>query len=267
MKKGTLISIGIALACAAGAGWMMKNINSKPKEIRVETQSHTTEVLVARSNISLGQIAADSSFRWQAWPEDSVPPGAVTRMAGADAGGAMKQFVGSVARTPILSGEPITRAKLANPKDGGVLAAVLPEGKRAISVTIRDEHLAAGKLILPNDHVDVVLVRRQRGRNGQEEQVSETVFRDVRVLAIGQRIEVKENQKSADGNTATLELGADEAEEMVLARARGEITLVLRSIADINRKEGDVPAKRDNKASNSVKVLRYGFKARSYGVN
>ncbi|MBS0242367.1 MAG: Flp pilus assembly protein CpaB [Proteobacteria bacterium] len=267
MKKGQLIGIAIAGACAIGAFVLAKNIVSKPKEIRVETQSHTTEVLVARSNISLGQITTDQSFRWQAWPDDGVPPGAVSRQSGADAGGALRQFVGSVARTPILMGEPITRAKLANPKDGGVLAAILPEGKRAISVGIRDEFLAAGKLILPNDRVDVILVRRQRGRGGQEEQVSETVFRDIRVLAIGQRIEVKDGQKSADGNTATLELDTDQAEEMVLARSRGEITLALRSIADINKKDADVPAKRDNKASNSVKVLRYGYKSRAYGVN
>jgi len=133
---------------------------------------------------------------------------------------------------------------------------------------IRDEHLAAGKLILPNDRVDVILIRRSRGRNGQEETSSETVFRDIRVLAIGQRIEIKEGQKNAEGNTATLELSADEAEELVLARSKGELTLALRSIADFNKKEPEGSAKsKEVKASNTVKVLRYGVKSRSYGVN
>jgi pilus assembly protein CpaB len=155
-----------------------------------------------------------------------------------------------------------------NAKEGGVLAAILPEGKRAVSVMIRDEHLAAGKLILPNDRVDVILIRKQRGRNGQEDSSSETIFRDIRVLAIGQRIEIKEGQKTAEGNTATLELDPTEAEELVLARAKGEITLALRSIADFNKKQSDEDSKsKTNKASSTVKVLRYGVKSRSYGVN
>lgn len=267
MKRAQLIGIAIAGVCGLGAFFLAKNIVSKPREIKVETQSHTTEVLVARANISLGQITAESAFRWQAWPQDAVPQGSVTRSAGGSAA-AMKPFIGSIARTPILAGEPITKGKLVNAKDGGVLAAILPEGKRAVSVMIRDEHLAAGKLILPNDRVDVILIRRQRGRGGQEEQSSETVFRDIRVLAIGQRIEIKEGQKNADGNTATLELTPEEAEELVLSRAKGEVTLSLRSIADFNKKEDLTSTKsKDAKASSNVKVIRYGGKTQSYRVN
>lgn len=267
MKRAQMIGIAIAGVCGLGAFFLAKNIVTKPREVKVETHTNTMEVLVARANISLGQITTESSFRWQAWPDDAVPPGAVSRGAGSTSNGS-KQFVGSIARTPILTGEPITKAKLVNAKDGGVLAAILPAGKRAISVMIRDEHLAAGKLILPNDRVDVILIRKQRSRSGQEESVSETVFRDIRVLAIGQRIEIKEGQKNAEGNTATLELSSDEAEDLVLARARGELTLALRSIADANKKDADPSTKsKDAKASSSVKVLRYGVKSRSYGVN
>lgn len=267
MKRAQLIGIAIAGACGLVAFFLAKNLVSKPKEIKVETHANTTEVLVARAAISLGQITTESSFRWQSWPQDAVPPGSVTRSAGGSTN-AMRPFVGAIARTPILTGEPITKTKLVSAKEGGVLAAILPEGMRAVSVMIRDEHLAAGKLILPNDRVDVILIRKQRNKGGQEETSSETIFRDIRVLAIGQRIEIKEGQKNADGNTATLELSPEEAEELVLARSKGEITLALRSIADFNKKEGDSPAKaKDAKASSTVKVLRYGVKSRSYGVN
>ena len=268
MKRAQLIGIAIAGVCGLVAFVLAKNIVSKPKEITVPVQTNTAEVLVARAAISLGQITTESSFRWQAWPQDAVPPGAVTRTAGGSSN-AMRSFVGSIARTPILSGEPITKVKLVSAKEGGVLAAILPEGKRAVSVMIRDEHLAAGKLILPNDRVDVILIRRQRGRSGQEETSSETIFRDVRVLAIGQRIEIKEGAKNADGNTATLELNPEDAEELVLARAKGEITLSLRSIADFNKSEPDNPnpKTKEVKAPTTVKVLRYGVKSRSYGVN
>jgi len=265
MKRAQLLGIAIAGVCGLGAFFLAKNIVSKPREIRVETRANSTEVLVARASISLGEITTDSSFRWQAWPQDAVPPSAVSREAGGSSS-AMRPFVGAIARTPILAGEPITKAKLVSAKEGGVLAAILPEGKRAVSVGIRDEYLAAGKLILPNDRVDVLLVRKQRTRSGAEETTSETLLRDIRVLAIGQRIEIKEGQKNAEGNTATLEITPLQAEELVLARSKGEVTLSLRSIADYNKGASEEATKKETTSTN-VKVLRYGVKSRSYGVN
>jgi len=43
----------------------------------------------------------------------------------------------------------------------------------------------------------------------------------------------------------------------------GEISLALRSIADMGTKDAPVQDKR----SNSIRVLRYGVKSRAYGVN
>ena len=90
---------------------------------------------------------------------------------------------------------------------GGVLAAILPQGMRAISTKIRAE-TAAGSLILPNDHVDVILIRRLHDRGGQDDTVVDTLFRNVRVIAIGQQIEIKEGKKICgqfgdDGNLGT----------------------------------------------------------------
>ena len=120
--------------------------------------------------------------------------------------------------------------------DGGVLAAILPAGMRAISTRIKEE-TAAGRLILPNDRVDVILTQRRRGRAGSEDSVSDTLFRNIRVLAIGQLIEAKEGKKLAEGNTATLELTPAQAEELSAANAKGEISLSLRSIADMQKRD------------------------------
>jgi pilus assembly protein CpaB len=113
--------------------------------------------------------------------------------------------------------------------------------------------------------VDVILTRRRRGRSGGggEEFVSDTLFRNIRVLAIGQLIEAREGKKLAEGNTATLELTPRQAELLALANSMGEISLALRSIADMGTKDQPVQDKR----SNSIRVLRYGVKSRAYGVN
>ncbi len=88
--------------------------------------------------------------------------------------------------------------------------------------------------------------------------MSEAVLRNVRVLAIGRLIEAKEGKKLADGNTATLELTPVQAEQLAGANARGEISLVLRSIADI--KAGD------ENISTQVRIMRYGARSRVNGV-
>jgi pilus assembly protein CpaB len=266
MKRAQLIGVAIALAAGGAAAFMMKGVVNKPQKVIVQETVNATEVLVARADIGLGTVANEGQFRWQNWPKDAVSPSFITKAAGA---GIMRDLSGSVARAPILAGEPITANKLIKPGQGGVLAAILPAGMRAISTKIKDE-TAVGKLILPNDHVDVILSRRFRNqKTGAEEHVSDTLFRNVRVLAIGQQIEAKEGKKNAEGSTATLELTDKQAEVLALANSMGEIALALRSVADMVTdgpvQSGDI--KRRNSNSSSIRVLRYGQKSRAYGVN
>ena len=89
------------------------------------------------------------------------------------------------------------------------MAAILPSGMRAISTQISPE-TGAGGFILPNDHVDVILTRRDTRRRQRpaaaKSHSSETVLTNVRVLAIDQTVEEKNGQKVVVGKTATLEL-------------------------------------------------------------
>jgi len=267
MKRAQVIGFSIAGAAGLLAFVLMRSMVGGPSEpTRVAVPVNSTEVLVARSDVSLGQITKKSSFRWQTWPADAVTPAFITKSSGAKA---LKDVEGAIARAPILRGEPVTRQKLIKAGQGGVLAAILPGGMRAISTRIKEE-TAAGRLILPNDRVDVILTRRLRDRKGKEHFVSDTLFSNVRVLAIGQQIETKEDKKSAEtaANTATLELTPQQAEQLALANSMGSISLSLRSIADLNR--GDGPSASDGlkkKRSSAVRVLRYGIRSRAYGVN
>ncbi|MGD9830082.1 MAG: RcpC/CpaB family pilus assembly protein, partial [Hyphomicrobiaceae bacterium] len=95
------------------------------------------------------------------------------------------------------------------------------------------------------------------------------LFRNVRVLAIGQNIETKEGKKVVDGKTATLELTPRQSELLALARSMGEISLSLRSIADLSKdgKESSAETRLRSQRGNSIRVLRYGVKSRAYGVN
>jgi pilus assembly protein CpaB len=268
MKRAQLIGFSVALGAAGLAFYVASAfVRPPPAPITVEKRVDRTEVLVAGTDIAVGQIVNEGSFRWVTWPTEAASRSYITKQGGGLA--TMRNLSGSVARAPLLAGEPITPQKLIKAGQGGVLAAILPQGMRAISTRIKAE-TAAGSLILPNDHVDVILIRRLHGRNGQEENVVDTLFRNVRVMAIGQQIETKEGKKAADSSasTATLELTPRQAEMMALANAMGDITLSLRSVADLSTDPARAGDPNFNKPkNNSVRVVRYGAKSRVYGVN
>jgi pilus assembly protein CpaB len=261
MKRGQLLGVAIAGVCGLAAFFGVMSLVDKPERVvREEVTTNVTQVLVARNEIGLGQITGPESFRWLDWPQNAVGKHYIQRSARPNA---IEELKDSVARAPMLPNEPVTSLKLVKPGEGGVLAAILPQGMRAISTRIKEE-TGVGRLILPNDHVDVILTVRSR-RNSVDQVIAHTLFRNVRVLAIGQQIEAKDGKKLAEGNTATLELAPLQAEELAQANSLGEISLSLRSIADINMK--DQPTSAPDKRDTSIKVLRYGVKQRAYGVN
>ena len=205
-------------------------LKPQPKQLVVPQQVNAVKVLVARADQPLGAVVSPDSFRWQEWPQDAVSPGFMTFTGRPNA---LTDLSGFVVRAPMLAGEPVTDNKIVKLGSGGILAAVLPPGMRAISTKI-DPKTAVANLVLPNDHVDVILTQRKRGKNGTEEIVSDTLFRNVRILAIGQQIEAKDGKKNAEGTVATLELTPRQSEMLALANTQGEISLSLRSIADLS---------------------------------
>ncbi|MEY4889944.1 MAG: hypothetical protein RIQ75_1074, partial [Pseudomonadota bacterium] len=87
----------------------------------------------------------------------------------------------------------------------------------------------------PGDRVDMVLTQSVDGSDGPALRASETIIRNVRVLATDQRT-VSEDK---DGNTevkvssnVTLEVTPRIAEKIAVAQSIGQLSLSLRSIAD-----------------------------------
>ncbi len=261
MKRARLLVLVIAFGAAVSAAMIAKRMTAPAQIETVEKTVGAVDVLVAAKVISLGDTLQRGDFKWQAWPRDAAADGYITRERNADA---QSELSGAIARAPFLAGEPISDAKLVKANEGGVMAAILPSGMRAISTPI-SEASAAGGFILPNDRVDVVLSRKERGANGNENFVTETVLRNVRVLAVGTEIEQKGDEKVAKGKTATLELTPRQTEMLVLAQSRGDLSLALRSLSDASPSAAEQtdPVKRDG----AVNFLKYGVSSRAMGVN
>ncbi|KQW19055.1 Flp pilus assembly protein CpaB [Afipia sp. Root123D2] len=236
MNTARIVVLAIAV-CAGGVAAYLAS-SSEPKQAALPAaapQMETTDVLVAKSDIALGQIVKPEDMQWQAWPAATASSSFIRRKDRADA---VTQLTGSIARSPLLAGEPVRDTKLVKGNGSGFMAAILPTGMRAISTEISPE-TGAGGFILPNDRVDVLLSRRQKnpdsnGGSGQDTVSSETILSDIRVLAIDQTVAEKDGQKVVVGKTATLELKPKQAENLARARQSGTLSLALRSLADAN---------------------------------
>jgi len=254
MNTARLVVLGLAI-CAGGLAAYFASGPDKPAPAPV-AQIDTVDVLVAKSDLPLGQAIAGDDLQWQTWPAANVSPTFVKRTMNPNA---IAEFTGSIVRSAFFAGEPFREAKVVKANGSGFMAAILPSGMRAVSTEISPE-TGAGGFILPNDRVDVIVSAKERNADrkaaSQEVVNSEIVLSNVRVLAIDQTIEEKNGQKVVVGKTATLELKPDQTETLARARQSGTLSLALRSIADANAPETDDAAKRRRK--DTVNIVRFG---------
>ncbi|MGB3386784.1 MAG: Flp pilus assembly protein CpaB [Pseudaminobacter sp.] len=234
MVASRLIILGVAVAAAGGAGYVAKNMAAvAPQEIATDTEGEPAiqlaDVLVLSADVPIG-APLDGRLSWQAWPVDGVNANFITRTAEPDA---VNKLKGSLARVAMYGGEPLRRSKLVG-EGQSLMSSILPSGKRAIATRIAAD-TSAGGFILPNDFVDVVMTRRADAEvAGGSGYITETILKNIKVLAIDQAIqEDEEGRRVKVGETATLELTPQQAEIITVAQQMADrLTLSLRSIAD-----------------------------------
>jgi pilus assembly protein CpaB len=256
MKAARIVVLGVALAAGGVAALLVGGSGEPPPPPAPPpiVQIETVEVLVAKSDIGIGQAVSAQDLTWQSWPAVSAGSNFIRQ---SNRPAAIDELVGAIARVPFAPGEPIREARLIKGKGSGYLAAVLPKGKRAASTDINLEVGVSG-FIMPNDHVDVVLTRRDREAEkiaGIEVHTAETILNNVRVLAIDQTVEEKSGQKVVVGKTATLELEPRQVERLTLARQQGIVSLALRSITDTDATK---PEPEDQAPRPRIDVVRFG---------
>jgi pilus assembly protein CpaB len=232
MKTARLVVLAIAISAGGVAAYLASttsdNKTAAPEPV---AQLPTVDVLVAKSDIALGQAVGPDDVQWQTWPSATASNNFIRRPDRPDA---TSQIAGSIARSPFIAGEPIREPKLVKTNGSGFMAAVLPGGMRAISIEISPE-TGAGGFILPNDRVDVILSKKEKGTGNIPDFVtSEVILGNIRVLAIDQAPREKDGQNSVVGKTATLELKPAQTEVLARSRQTGTISLALRSLVDAN---------------------------------
>jgi pilus assembly protein CpaB len=192
----------------------------------LDRQSHSdiTQVVVARTEISLGQRLAPEMLKLVDWPKNSLPPGAHV---------STEKLDGRVLKAGLQRGEPVLEAKLAPQGTQGGLSAVIAEGKRAITVRVNDVIGVAG-FALPGNYVDIIVNTQKDGeRVNHDQNISKIVLEKILVLAVAQEVSRDETRPRVV-NAVTLEVTPEEAEKIDLARSVGSLSLVLRNQVDPN---------------------------------
>ncbi len=269
-----IAAIGLALVVRS-----MGTPSQQDRTEAVVEAAPTAKILVAAVDLQPGRRLVASDMVWKDWPLADVNPAFITdgsvpiptaaasteaaatkadekegnaatraieAVASINGPTAADGFVGSVVRESILAGEPIVLRKIVRPGESGYLAAFLDPGMKAMSIPVSVD-TAAGGFILPGDRVDVVLTREvevpnpANPENTIKRNVSTTVMQNLKILAIDQSAQPPTEEMTVVGATATLEVNARDAETLALARAEGNLTLLLRSYADAAGPRGLIP--------------------------
>ena len=230
-RKKLVLLLGalvIAIATALAARSMFAGA-SAPRAEAAQPVPQGPKVLVAQRALPTGTIITADALGFQMWPEELVQDAYFL-----DGESDITKLLGTVVRHPITAGEPVTQGSLVSPGDSGFLAAALGPGMRAVTVPVSAKTGVAG-FVFPGDRVDLVLTQAVKGDDGQSLKASETILRNLRVLATDQST----TQETVDGKTVvrafrtvTLEVTPKIAEKVAVAQTIDTLSLSLRSIAD-----------------------------------
>ncbi len=264
MTPARIVIILVALVAAVGLALvvhgMFGSAKPPPQMAMQPPPPPMTRVLVAKTDLGVGDRLSPDNMAWQSWPAATLNAAYITDGVVAAAprgqtatavstathtvgdiatggGPRMQAMIGAIVRQPLYAGEPITDREIVRSGDSSYMAVRLPPGMRAMSLPLSAES-GAGGFIQPGDHVDVFSTHTDSTRNGSGGMVTEVVITNALVLAIDQHPDAPKNSPTLPGNTITLEVPASSVMALAKARAQTGLTIALRSYADIGGRPG-----------------------------
>jgi pilus assembly protein CpaB len=272
MRPIVIVLIVLALGTAAIVVVLLNQYmqSQVPAPTAQAVQTGTRNVLVAARDIVPGAVLTADDIRWEPWPETLVDeerfivqPVQVEGQAPAAGNDPQQDFINRIARRSIMLGEPLRREMVIKQGDSSVTAANIAPGMRAITITVTPSQGVAN-LILPNDHVDLLMdvsVRELVGLAGWKDVVlkygAETFMRNLRVVAINQKLSHDPKEGVGEpGNLVTLEVTPEQAERILIAQQVGTVSLTLRSLVPgLNDKDKSQTFTMDVRASRALSSL------------
>src|SRR6202140_1255166 len=179
----------------------------------------TQHIVVASVPLQLGTRLDANNVKLVDWPSGLPVAGMMTRI---------EDVANRALITPVAQNEPIMEAKLASQQSGAGLSATIPEGMRALSVSVNEVVSVAG-FVIPGTMVDILVTGNVPGGAGT---VTRTILENVRVLAAGQKIEQDRDGKPQTVPVITLLVSPEDAAKLTMAANQGKLQLALRNTID-----------------------------------
>ena len=193
----------------------------------------TEQALVPTRSMEIGQALQPSEFVVEKFAKGALPVDALRNT---------QDVQGKYANAPLVKSQPVRRSYLTDTPPGSVLAAVIPEGRVAISVAVSDV-ISTGGFIAPGDRVDVLGVVTKEARDD-----AQIVLNDILVLAVSGTITGAATRPAGDApadtaasrsnptgldTTITLAVTLQEAQRLVQVDEVGKLRLALRHRGDV----------------------------------
>jgi pilus assembly protein CpaB len=216
-----VIFLALALACATGAVWLARSAFDRARPAPQTSGVDLGAVVVAAAELPAGQPVTAKQTAVRDWPAAYLPSGHFANSADVD---------GRVLRRALRENEPLLETDLLPAGTDGGLPALIQDDHRAVSVKV-DAVVGVAGFVKPGSRVDVIATLQ---RVDQTHPVPETriILQDLRVLAIDQTLEQRDNGEARTVNVVTLEVDPEESQKLAYAAAEGSLQLALRNPTD-----------------------------------
>ena len=213
ITRRTTLLLGFSIVLSAIAAfianaWIQNELNQGD-----ELKESMALVVVASMKIPYGLEIGDTHIKVIEVPKGTAPAGAFSDPA---------LVVGTVSRTEIYPGEVIIKDRVVAHGGGSTLAAMISPNKRAITVRVNDVVGVAG-FLLPGNRIDIISTRKKG-----KKVVSETILRNIKVLAVDQTAATDKNEPIVV-RSVTMEMSPGETEDITAATKLGSLQLTLRN--------------------------------------
>lgn len=262
-KVSVLIPLSVVLglgAVQAGRSWLDREMDARARVLetasRAKPQAFST-LVVASEPLRFGMELKTGMLKEIPWATDQLPKGAYSKISDL-----FKVAPRRLALSAIEVNEPVLEAKVTGPGQKANLAAIIEEGKKAITVRVDDVVGVAG-FVLPGDRVDVLLTRKANEQNA----ISDNILQNIKVLAVDQKADDRIDKPSV-ARAVTLEVSTQQAQRLNVAQNVGRLSLILRPVGPISEEtlqrvssselasSPDSPAGRPATGNTSVSVIR-----------
>ena len=220
MRANSIIILVIAIVMGGIAAFLARNWLIS----RTQETATTTTIIAAAKQLQFGTTLTDDAVVEMPWAAKVLPEGSFSSKE------ALFKDGRRIALAMIQQNEPILTSKVTGPGQRASLSTLLDKDKRAITVRVDDVRGVAG-FVLPNDRVDVVLIRNATESSGQRQ--SDMLLQDIKVIAVDQ-IAAQQKDNPVVVKAVTLEVTPFEAQKISLATSVGSLSLILRKAGNSN---------------------------------